>query len=95
MDARDWIELGVFLLASVGSIIAAVRYIDNQIAEIKLGISKRTVDVDRLLSDKLSIGEYNRRHDDLEKRIRLIERWQDHANGRARFYYPDKDEPSS
>lgn len=47
----------------------------------------------RELSDKVSVGEYSRRHEDLErelrnyidaseKRIRRIERWQDVANGR-------------
>lgn len=82
MDARDWIELGVFILALGGALIACVRYIDGQITSLKLDIAGRTSDVDRQLSDKMSIGEYSRRHEDLEKRIRLIERWQDHANGR-------------
>lgn len=48
--------------------------------------------LDKQLADKLSIGEFSRRYEDLEKRVRAIERWQDHANGRARFYYPEAKE---
>lgn len=92
MDARDWIELGVLVLALASSVIASVRYIDSQIVDLKLKISERSARVDNQLNDKISVGEYTRRHEDMEKRIREIERWQDHANGRARFYYPGKDE---
>lgn len=95
MDARDWIELGVLVLAIAGTLVTIVRYIDTQITSLKLKMLDRSAAVDRQLNDKVSIGEYGRRHDDLEKRIRNIERWQDHANGRARFYYPDKDEPAT
>ena len=38
--------------------------------------------VDTQLSDKISIGEYDRRHEDLERRLRNVERWQDRVNGR-------------
>lgn len=92
MDARDWIELGIFLLAAIGGLIAVIRYIDTQINGLRLSIIDRAATVDKELGDKVSIGEYTRRHEDLEKRLRLIERWQDHANGRARFYYPKEGE---
>lgn len=92
MDARDWIELGGFLLAAIGGLIGVIRYIDTQISGIKLKISERTLDVDRKLGDKISIGEYNRRHEDVERRIRALERWQDHANGRYRHEYDKEDE---
>lgn len=92
MDARDWIELAVFTLTAAGVLVATVRYIDGQIGNLKLDIAKRVAQVDKELSDKVSVGEYNRRHEDLERRTRAIERWQDHANGRYRHEYGQEDE---
>lgn len=81
MDAHDWIEFAILGVAVAGGLIGIVRYVDAQVAHMLIQ-----------LTDKMSLGEYQRRHDELEKRVRAIERWQDHANGRARFYYPGEDD---
>lgn len=36
---------------------------------------------DKQIADKISIGEYDRRHEDLERRLREVEKWQARANG--------------
>ena len=92
MDARDWIELGVFLLGAIGGLVGIVRYIDAQISNIRLKISDRALDVDRQLSDKISIGEYNRRHEDMEARVRRVERRLDFRNGMDRYHSKEGDE---
>ena len=84
MEARDWISLGILLLMAGGTLVACIRYIDSQIGLLKLALLDRTLSVDKEMADKISIGEFNRRLEDLERRIRLVERWQDHANGRYR-----------
>lgn len=91
MEAHDWIELGLFVLAAASALIGSIRYIDSQISAMKLKIADRVSSVDRELADKLSIGEYNRRHEDLEKRIRVIERRMDYRNGMERYHSTEGD----
>jgi hypothetical protein len=80
MGDSAWIALGGVFLAFVSMLVGAVRYFDNQIFALKDLIN----DNKDLLGDKISIGEYTRRHEDLERRVRIVERWQDHRNG---MYY--------
>lgn len=76
-----WIAFGLLVVAILTALAALTRYVVGVLREF-----------DKQLGDKLSIGEYTRRHEELERvirviieqRLRAVERWQDQLNGQIR-----------
>jgi cytochrome c biogenesis factor len=84
-----WVAFGLLVVAILAALGALIRYVVSVLR-----------DVDKRLDDKLSVGEFTRRHEDLERalrvnyeqRLRSVERWQDQLNGEIRRRRPNSEE---